>query len=152
MRLPVMWAKVWLLTTCLFVSFGFAAPPGQGTLGAQLALEQTPGLDVTLRESDATTASYAVSAPENVPAVAEAVKAYLVAFGLAFTSKRQRRAHSQTGRSTAARELCPGERSVRIACCKSRPGRRRDARADADFTRGPAASRYCAVKLAVTYI
>ncbi len=81
MRLPAMWVKLWLLTSCLFLSFGFAAPPGQGTLGAQLALEQTPGLDATLQESDATTASYTVSAPENVPAVSEAVKAYLVDSG-----------------------------------------------------------------------
>ncbi len=81
MRLPITWVKLGLLTTCLFLSFSLAAPPGQGTLGAQLALEGTPGLDVTLQESDATTASYTVSTPKNVPAVSEAVKAYLVDSG-----------------------------------------------------------------------
>ena len=81
MRLPITWASLWLLTTYLFLSFSFAAPPGQGTLGAQLALEQTPGLDITLQESDATTARYTVSAPRSVPAVSATVKAYLVDSG-----------------------------------------------------------------------
>ena len=80
MRLPTPWTKL-CLPVYLFLSFGLAAAPGQSTLGAQLALEGTPGLDVTLRESDATTARYTVSAPQQVPAVAAAVKAYLVSQG-----------------------------------------------------------------------
>lgn len=73
--------KVWSLAALCLLSFGFAAPPGAGTLGARLALEQTPDLEIALQESDATTARYTVSAPKSAPAVAEAVKAYLVAEG-----------------------------------------------------------------------
>ena len=52
-----------------------------GTLGARLALEGAPGFTVTLKESDALTARYSVSVPENVPAAAKAVTAYLVTQG-----------------------------------------------------------------------
>lgn len=73
--------KVWFLAALCLLSFGFAAPPGGGTLGARLALEQAPGLAITLQESDVATARYAVGAPKSAPEVAAAVKAYLVAEG-----------------------------------------------------------------------
>ncbi len=79
MRLPVVWVKSWFLVALL--TFAFAAPPGQGTLGARLALEQTPGLAITLQESGASTARYRVATPQNVPLVSAAIKAYLVDSG-----------------------------------------------------------------------
>ena len=64
-----------------FLAFGFAAPPAPGTLGAQLALEGAPGLTVSLRASDASSARYDVSAPKRVPAALDAVTARLVTQG-----------------------------------------------------------------------
>ena len=83
MHLPATRVRLWffMILGLLLPTFGFAAPPGPGTLGARLALEQTPGLKITLQESDALTAHYTVSAPQRVPAVSEAVKAYLVTQG-----------------------------------------------------------------------
>ena len=63
-----------------FLAVSFAAPPAPGTLGAQLALG-APGLTVSLRASDASSARYDVSAPKRVPAALDAVTAQLVTQG-----------------------------------------------------------------------
>ena len=81
MRLPATWVKIWLLVTLCSLTFVLAAPPAPGTLSTRLALEQTPGLDLTLQASDGLKARYNVNTPNNVPAVSEAVKTYLVAQG-----------------------------------------------------------------------
>ena len=86
MRLPAASVRLRFLTAlCLLnlclLGFGFAASPGPGTLGARLALEQTPGLNLTLKSSDAQSARYTVGNPDTVPAVTAAVKAYLVSQG-----------------------------------------------------------------------